>query len=449
MKQVESLKAPGWLQRIELILTPIGYWERAFESHPEAFWAKGVDWGSPLMMFYTPQAVQQIIENRDKHLGIVSFPGELTAIFGNNSVATSEGDRHQIFRKILMPPLHGKQVHNYGKLICEITHQVMQELPINQPFLAWEVAQDITLQVLIKILFGSAQKERYQQIKNLIVSLLNLFAAKTARFPLLRFFPKVLGHRNFGQKFLQIRQQIEQLSYAEITERRTCIEPDKTDMLSLLMLFRDEHGHPLTDVEILDNLLLLLSTGNESTTAAICWLWYCVYRNPEIQEKLLQEIENLGDFSNPNSFYRLPYLTAVCNETLRMYPITMFILPRGVNTPTEIAGYKLQPGNLVSISNYLLHRQENLYPEPSKFKPERFIERQFSAYEFIPFGGGIRNCIGAELALYLMKLILVTTVSEYQLVLANKQPVKPQSRNANLAPIALQLVKHSNSKNMT
>ncbi len=441
MKQVESLKTPGWWQRIELILAPIGYWERAFESHPEAFWAKGVDWGSPLMMFYTPQAAQQIIENRDKHLGIVSFPGELTAIFGNNSVATSEGDRHQILRKILMPPLHGKQVRSYGKLICDITHQVMQQLPINQSFLAWEVAQDITLQVLIEILFGSAQKERYQHLKNLIVSLLNLFAAKTVGFPLLRFFPKVLDKRNLGQKFIQTRQEIEQLIYAEMAERRTVIEPEKTDMLSLLMSFRDEQGQPLTDVEILDNLLLLLSTGNESTTAAICWSWYCVYRNPEIQEKLLQEIENLGDSSEPISLYRLPYLTAVCNETLRMYPITMFILPRGVKTPTEIAGYELQYGTLVSISNYLLHRQENLYPEPDKFKPERFIERQFSAYEFMPFGGGIRSCIGDELAMYLMKLILATIVFNYQLRLAENQPVKLQTRNANLAPVGLELVK--------
>lgn len=441
MKQVESLKTPGWWQRMELILAPIGYWERAFESHPEAFWVKGVDWGSPLMMFYTPQAVQQIIENRDKHLGIVSFPGELTAIFGNNSVATSEGDRHQILRKILMPPLHGKLVRDYGKLICDVTHQVMQQLPINQSFLAWEVAQDITLQVLIEILFGSAQKERYQHLKNLIVSLLNLFAAKTIGFPLLRFFPKVLDKRNLGQKFIQTRQQIEQLIYAEIAERRTRVDPDKTDMLSLLMSFRDEQGQPLTDVEILDNLLLLLSTGNESTTAAICWSWYCVYRNPEIQEKLLQEIENLGDCSDTMSLYRLPYLTAVCNETLRMYPITMFLLPRGVKTPTEIGGYELQPGNIVSISNYLLHRQENLYPQPEKFKPERFIERQFSAYEFMPFGGGIRSCIGAELALYLMKLILATIVSEYQLKLADNQPVKLQTRNANLAPVGLQLVK--------
>jgi unspecific monooxygenase len=226
-----------------------------------------------------------------------------------------------------------------------------------------------------------------------------------------------------------------------MAERRICVYPEQTDMLSLLMLFRNEQGQPLTDVEILDNLLLLLSTGNESTTAAICWSWYCVYRNPEIQEKLLQEVENLGDFSDTMSLYRLPYLTAVCHETLRMYPITMFILPRGVKMPAEIAGYELQSCTLVSISNYLLHRQENLYPEPEKFKPERFIERQFSAYEFMPFGGGIRSCIGDELALYLMKLILATIVFNYQLKLADNQPVKPQSRNANLAPVGLRLVK--------
>jgi cytochrome P450 len=329
MKQLESLKTPGWWQKIELILSPIGYWESAFKSHPEAFWAKGIDWGSPLMIFYTPQAAQQIIENRDKNLEVASFPSELRAVFGDNSVVSSEGDRHKILRKILMPPLHGKQVRSYGKLICDLTDQVMQQLPTNQPFLAWEVAQDITLQVLIEILFCAAKKERYQQMKNLIVSLLNLFAAKTAGFPLLRFFSKVLGKGNLGQKFIQTRQEIEQLIYAEIADRRTVIEPEKTDILSLLMSLRDEQGQPLNDVEILDNFLSL-STGSEGAIAAICWSWYSLYRNPKIQEKLLKEIENLGDFSDPISLYRLPYLTAVCKETLRMYPVTMFILPRSV-----------------------------------------------------------------------------------------------------------------------
>lgn len=441
MKQVESLKSPAWWQKLELILAPIGYWERAFESHPEAFWAKGVDWGSPLMMFYTPQAAREIMENRDKHLESVSFPSELNAIFGNNSIITSAGEHNQTLRKILQPPLHGKQVHSYGNLICDITHQAIRQLPSNQPFFASEIAQDIALQVIIEILFGSVQKERYQKIKNLIVSLLDLFAAKTIGFPLLRFFSKALDKKVLGQEFIETRQQIAQLIYSEIEERRIYLEPNKTDILSLLMLFRNEQGQPLADVEILDNLLFLLSTGNESATAAICWSWYCVYRNQEIQEKLFEEIEQLGKDSDPISLYHLPYLTAVCNETLRMYPITMFTLPRGVQTPTEIAGYKLQPGNVVGIGIYLLHRQENLYPEPNKFKPERFIERQFSAYEFMPFGGGMRKCIGYELALYLMKLILGTIVFNYKLRLADNQPVKIQSRNAILTPVGLQLVK--------
>jgi len=440
MKQVESLKTPAWWQKIELIIAPIGYWERAFQSHPEAFWVKGVDWGSPLMMFYTPKAAQQIIENREKHLEVASFPSELRAVFGDNSVVSREGDRHKILRKILMPPLHGKQVRSYGKSICDVTHQVIQQLPTNQPFSAWEVAQDITLQILIEILFGAAKKERYQQMKNLVASLLNLFADKTAGFPLLRIFSKVLGKGNLGQKFIQTKQEIEQLIYAEMADRRTVTELEKTDILSLLMSFRDEQGQPLNDVEILDNFLAL-STVSEGAIAAICWSWYSLYRNPEIQDKLLKEIENLGEFSDPISLYRLPYLTAVCNETLRMYPVTMLILPRRVKTPTEIGGYELQPGNIVSVSNYLLHRQENLYPEPNNFKPERFLERQFSVYEFLPFGGGSRSCLGADLSLYLMKLILATIVSSYRLKLADNQFIKPQNRNTNLVPVGLRLVK--------
>ncbi|MDF0556106.1 cytochrome P450 [Kamptonema sp. UHCC 0994] len=440
MNQVESLKTPAWWQRIELIVSPIGYWESAFKNHPEAFWAKGIDWGNPLMIFYTPQAAQQIIENRNKNLEVASFPSELRAVFGDNSVVSREGERHKILRKILMPPLHGKQVRSYGKSICDVTDQVMQQLPTNQPFSAWEVAQDITLQILIEILFGAAKKERYQQIKNLVASLLNLFAAKTVGFPLLRIFSEVLGKGNLGQKFIQTKQEIEQLIYAEMADRRTVTELEKTDILSLLMSFRDEQGQPLNDVEILDNFLAL-STVSEGAIAAICWSWYCVYRNSEIQDKLLEEIKNLEDFSDPINLYRLPYLTAVCNETLRMYPVTMLILPRRVKTPTEIGGYELQPGNIVSVSNYLLHRQESLYPEPNNFKPERFLERQFSVYEFLPFGGGSRSCLGADLSMYLMKLILATIVSGYRLKLADNQFIKPQNRNTILTPVGLRLVK--------
>ena len=442
MKQVEGLKIPVWLQRIQYITNPVGYWETAYQTYPDAFWAKGIDFGSPLMVFYTPEAAQQIIENRQGDLTTTSFNSELSAIFGDSSFFILEGVRHQQMRKLLIPMLHGKQIQSYGQLICDLANNVMQTLPINKPFSVWEVAQDISLQIMIKLLFGSYQQERYQQIKQLMIEMVNLFASNLAGIPLFfRFLQKDLGPASPWGNFVKQRQQMKELIYREIAERRAHPDPDKLDILSLLMSATDEQGNVLTDEELLGQVLSLLFTGNESTTASIAWSWYQVYRDSEIQAKLLEELRTLGDSPDPLNIIRLPYLNAVCNETLRMYPVTMFMIPRVVKSTTEINGYQVEPGMLITVGTYLIHHREDIYPEPKVFKPERFLEHRFSPYQFLPFGGGMRGCIGGEIALYQLKLALATVVSCYQLELVNQRPIYPQRRNTILTPIQLKMIK--------
>ncbi|GAX35835.1 cytochrome P450 [Nodularia sp. NIES-3585] len=134
------------------------------------------------------------------------------------------------------------------------------------------------------------------------------------------------------------------------------------------------------------------------------------------------------------SIFRLPYLTAVCNETLRIYPVVMLTFPRIVQEPVELLGYSLEPGTAVAGCIYLVHQREDLYPEPKQFKPERFLERQFSPYEFIPFGGGVRRCMGEALAVFEMKLVLAKILSSYELALADDKPEVPRRRGVTLAP---------------
>ncbi len=235
-------------------------------------------------------------------------------------------------------------------------------------------------------------------------------------------------------KFLRYQQQIDKLLYAEIAERRAKPDPDRIDILSLLISARDEADASMTDQELRDQLITLILGGYETTTSAIAWAFYWIHHQPLVRQKLLQELDSLGNYPDPMSIYRLPYLTAICNETLRIYPILMFSLPRVVQEPVQLMGYRLEPGTVVLPNIYMTHQREDLYPEPKLFKPERFLERQFSPYEFLPFGGGVRRCIGDALAQFEMKLVLATIISKYQLSLADNRPERPQRRGFTLAP---------------
>lgn len=222
--------------------------------------------------------------------------------------------------------------------------------------------------------------------------------------------------------------------FAEIQERRQQHDPSRTDVLTLLLQAQDEDGEAMTDEQLRDELMTLLIAGHETTATAVAWALYWVHRTPSVQNQLLHELEALGTNPDPMAIVRLPYLTAICNEALRIYPIAMLTVPRAVKEPVELMGYQLQPGTKLYGCIYLTHRREDLYPEPEQFKPERFLERQFTPYEFYPFGGGIRRCIGEALALFEMKLVLATMISRYQMTLASNKPEIPQRRGVTLAP---------------
>jgi cytochrome P450 family 110 len=233
---------------------------------------------------------------------------------------------------------------------------------------------------------------------------------------------------------MENERQIDKLIYAEIQERREKPDPSRTDILSLMMAARDEVGEPMTDVELRDELITLLVAGHETTATSLSWAFYWIHHLPQVREKLLQELDTLGENPDLNTIFRLPYLDAVYKETLRIYPVAMMAFQRIVLSPLEIAGYHFEPGTILAPSIYLTHHREDLYPQPKQFKPERFLERQFSTYEYFPFGGGNRRCIGMAFAQFEMKLILVTVLSRWQLELTNNKPMLPVRRGLLLAP---------------
>lgn len=193
----------------------------------------------------------------------------------------------------------------------------------------------------------------------------------------------------------------------------------------------------MTDEEIRDELITLIMAGYETTTTAVLWALYWLAKLPEIQEKLAWELNNSG--SNPIT--ELPYLSAVCSETLRIYSITGFTFDRIVKVPLNVMSYEFEPGTVLSPCAYLTHQREEIYPEPKQFKPERFLERHFSPYEYYPFGGSSRRCIGMTFAQFEIKLILATILSNLHLSLLDCRPVRPVPRGITLIPpLNLQMI---------
>ena len=439
MKQLPAIPGSHFLQRLQWVFDPISYLENAQAQFPDIFQATALGFGGldgKIVLTSHPQALQQLLTSDRKQF---SAPGEMNAILkpllGDSSVIMIDGDRHKKRRQLVMPSFHGERLKAYGDLIIQITHKALQQIPQGKSFLARDITQTISLEVIFQTVFGFREGENTGRIKVLLTAMADLFRSPlTSSF---LFFPglqKDLGSWSPWGKFVRQRQELNQLIYSAIAERRANPDPSRTDILSMLLEGRDEAGEPMTDQELRDELMTLLFAGHETTATVMAWTLYWLHYKPEIKTKLLAELDSLGPNADWMEINRLPYLNAVCNETMRIYPVAMLTFPRQVEEETEMLGYTLKPGTVVMGSMYLTHQREDLYPNHKEFNPDRFLERQYSPYEFIPFGGGVRRCLGEALAQFEMKLVIATIMSNYQLILGDSRPEKPRRRGVTLAP---------------
>ena len=426
--------APRWLQKIQYTKNAIAYMEAAAQRYGDIFNAPVIG-SHPVVLFISnPQALQRIFTNDTKQF--IAPPNQLIQpVVGDYSIFTLSGSRHRRERQLLMPPFHGERMRSYGQLICELVDKAMSSLSIGTRFTARHLAQEITLAVILKVVFGIELEERFNRLKALIVKLTD--SLQSPFIGGLLFFPslqKDWGSRSPWGYLRSLQRQISELIYAEIRARRHQNYAQGSDILSLLMSDQDETGQPMTDAELHDELITLMIAGYDTTATAIAWALYWIHRHPQESVKLQLELNQLGNSPDPTTIVQLPYLTAVCNETLRLSPIAVLTVPREVKDPVELMGYQLEPGTRLYGCIYLTHQRPDIYPEPKLFKPERFLERQFSPYEFLPFGGGARRCIGEALALFEMKLVLATMLSHYRLALADQSPENPQRRGVIFTP---------------
>lgn len=436
MKWPDGPQTSELVQTIQLIMNPLEYLDKCHQSYGDIFTIRFIGF-PPLVVFSHPQGIEEIF-TADQELFKSGQVNKIAQpIFGANSLLLMDGNRHQQQRRLLTPPFHGERMRAYGQLICDITQQVMSQWTIAQPFNVRSSIQEISLQVILRAVFGLNEGARFQQLKQLLGSMISAFSSPwRSSFLFIRALQLDLGPWSVWGGFVRQRMLADELIYAEIRRRRDDPSLFGEDILSLMMAARDPLGQPMTDVELRDELMTLLVAGYDTTTTALTWALYWIHYLPQVHEKLLAELDSLGSKPEPTAIARLPYLSAVCSETLRIYPVALFAFSRIVQAPIQIMGYQFEPGTLLNPCIYLTHQREDLYSDPKRFRPERFLERQFSPYEFLPFGGGNRRCIGMALAQFEMKLVLATLLSHLQLALADLRQVKPVRRGGTIAPPA-------------
>ncbi|HEX2391619.1 MAG TPA: cytochrome P450 [Solirubrobacterales bacterium] len=346
----------------------------------------------------------------------------LEPALGPNSVLTLDGEQHLRQRKLLLPPFHGERVRRYGELIVEMTRREMARWPVGEPFAMRPHTQRITLAVIMRAVFGVHDEERLARFERLIDD----FAGRVGAITAVPFLRRDLGRLGPWARFLRSREALDEFIYEEIRLRRS--EPgheERDDVMSLLLGARDEDGRPMSDEELRDELVTVLGAGHETTATGLAWAVERLVRNPEVQARLADSIA-AGEED---------YLGATIRETLRSRPVIVDVA-RKLTAPATIGGYELPAGTFVLPAIAALHHREDVFPEPRRFRPERFLDGASKAdnYAWIPFGGGVRRCIGAAFAEYEMRTILREFVKRAELRPAGPTPERVRVRNITLAP---------------
>jgi cytochrome P450 family 135 len=317
----------------------------------------------------------------------------LLPVLGPRSLLLLDEDAHMEHRKLLLPPFHGARMKRYGELMSDIAAAEIERWPLGEPYKLRPRMQAVTLEIILRTVFGVHEGERLEQLRSELRRLLDMLTNPRRAIFLIALGPERI--RNF-KPFQRELARVDRLIYAEIVERRGAEDlAEREDILSLMLQARHEDGSPMSDAEVRDELVTLLVAGHETTATALAWAVERLVRHPAKLDRLRQEVAEGGE----------EYLTAVIQETLRLRPV-ISLVNRTLKEPMEFGGYELPAGVRVAPCIYLVHRRPDIYPEPDRFLPERFLERPPGTYTWIPFGGGVRRCLGGAFAEFEMRVVL-------------------------------------------
>jgi cytochrome P450 family 135 len=381
-------------------VAPTWVMDRCAERYGEAFTLTFAPSGRRLVLVSSPEAVKTVFTASPEVAPSAAGASPIGPVLGPSSVITLIGPEHLRQRRLLLPPFHGERMREYEDTIVEATRRDIVSWPLGVPMRLGERTRAITLEVILRAVFG-VEAQQMDALRATIRGLL-----EPVQMPrLLLFALRRPDMERPGGAIGRALDRLDATIYGELARRREATDlAQRGDILSLLLLARDEDGKGMTDAELRDELVSLLLAGHETTATAVSWAVERLVRHPDKLARLVAEIDaGEGD----------EYMQAVVSETLRVRPVVPLVV-RALTEPLRVGGHELPAGTRVAPSIYLVNRNPRVYDAPLEFRPERFLEDSPDTFSWIPFGGGIRRCIGASFATLEMKLILSTILGELQ-----------------------------------
>jgi cytochrome P450 len=392
---------PGFVNLARFGLAPLDTlraWHRRYGS---VFTVRFTGFGKGVYVG-EPAAIKELFTGDQSDLLAGDANSFMEPVLGPKSVLILDGPEHMRQRKLLLPPFQGSQVASFRPVIREAAEREISSWSSGTRVVLRQRMRALTFEVICRAVFGVTQPDRVARLRAALMAVIDSSPLHMIT-PLLR---ADLGPLSPGRRFVRLLRAADALLLEEVARRRG--EPnleERTDVLSLLLRTVDEDGRPMTDAELRDELFTMLGAGHETTATGLAFAFDLLLHNPDALSRLRSEIED-GDGD--------AYLDAVVKETLRLRPV-IDAAERTLTKPRVVAGWELPAGVKVYPGIALIHMREDLYARAREFRPERFLDERTESYTWLPFGGGIRRCLGAGLALTEMAEVLRVAVPAVEL----------------------------------
>jgi cytochrome P450 len=418
---------PAWVQTIRFSARPLAFNLRAHRRYGDVWQLRLLSRREPFVVTCHPDHVRSLMKAKPTDAPSLTGESPLRPILGPNSVLTSVGDRHMRQRRLLLPPFHGEAVQRYVQMISEVAQREIDSWPLNETFALAPRMQAVTLDVIMSGVFGIEGRPQRgstgDRLRRIVRRLLG--ASTTPLFQIVELMN--VSRREARGVMAQMIAMVDRQLFAMIAERRAeGGATGRTDVLSLLLEARDEDGQPLTDQELRDELLGLVLAGHETTANSLAWIFERLLRNPGPYERLRELVRAGGEEADA-------YVEATIHEGMRDRPVIPLVV-RMVKRPWRLGDYVVPARTPVAVSIAALHHRADVYPEPLAFRPERFVDVKPGTYTWMPFGGGIRRCLGASLAMAEQRVVLSAIARRTDLVAPHPEPERARQRNVTTIP---------------
>jgi len=410
------------VQTMRWAFRPLAFMAEGRRRYGDSFGVRFLGFERPMVLISDPVAIKALYREREHGLP----PGRniiLEPIVGSKSLLIQEGAEHLSRRRLMLPPFHGERMRSYEAAMGEIVEAEIDSWPLGEEFPIHARMQAVTLEVILRVVFGVSSGPRLERLREMLETVLQETASPGRQ--VLGLALQRIGGRGMFAHFERELREVDELLLAEIAEHRERDDlAEREDILSMLMLAEFEDGSRMEDRELRDQLMTLLLAGHETTATALAWTFDLLLRHPA----------ELGRLRDSLAAGEEDYLRATISESLRLRPVIP-LAGRRLAKDLVADGVNLPAGTDVTPAIWLTHTRTDVYPDPFAFKPERFLEEGPDTYAWIPFGGGVRRCIGASFAEFEMRVVLREVLTRCELRKADPAPERTGRRNITLSPL--------------